>query len=138
MLRSVELQDYMLRDPVTIKADESVFAAIDKILANQISGLSVVDEQNKLVGILSELDCLRAILSAVYNDAPYAGTVDEYMTKDVISVGLNANIVDVAQDMLEYKHRRRPVIDTDGKLVGQVSCKRLLRAVKEFAGPGAP
>lgn len=135
MLRSVELKNYMLRDPVTIRANESVFEAIHKILAYKVSGISVIDEHRNLVGVLSELDCLRAILSSVYNEVPYAGEVSEYMTKEVISVGLHDSIVDVAQDMLEHKHRRRPVIDEDGKLVGQVSCRRLLRAVKEFAGP---
>ncbi|MFT5573555.1 MAG: CBS domain-containing protein [Cryomorphaceae bacterium] len=138
MLRSVELKDYMLHDPVTIRADEDVFEAIHKILSYKVSGISVVDEHHNLIGVLSELDCLKAILSAVYNETPYAGKVSEYMTKEVISVGLYDNIVDVAQDMLKFKHRRRPVLDDAGKLVGQVSCRRLLRAVKDFAGPIDP
>lgn len=135
MLRSVELKDYMLYDPVTIKADESVFEAINKILSFEVSGLSVVDKNNTLIGVLSELDCLKAVLSAVYNETPHVGEVEQYMTKKVISVSMNDNIVDVAQDMLKHKHRRRPVIDKNGKLVGQVSCRRLLQAVKEFADP---
>lgn len=138
MLRSVDLKDYMLTDPVTIRANESVFEAIHKILAYKVSGISVIDEHHNLIGVLSELDCLKAILSAVYNETPYAGEVGEYMTREVISVGMFDNIVDVAQDMLVHKHRRRPVIDDTGKLVGQVSCRRLLRAVKEFAGPVDP
>ena len=54
------------------------------------------------------------------------------MTTDVVSVSLHENIVDVAQDMLAHKHRRRPVIDEDGTLLGQVTCRQLLRAVKDF------
>ncbi|MEM7361085.1 MAG: CBS domain-containing protein [Pseudomonadota bacterium] len=138
MLRSVELQDYMLHDPVKMKADEDVFEAIHKILVYKVSGICVVDEHNYLLGVLSELDCLRAILGSVYNESPYAGTVGDYMTKEVITVKMHDNIVDVAADMLEHKHRRRPVIEDDGRLIGQVTCRRLLRAVKEFAAPVDP
>jgi len=138
MLRSVELKDYMLPDPVKMRGDGDLFEAIHKILVYKVSGICVVDEHNVLTGVLSELDCLKAILSSVYNEAPYAGKIEEYMTREVITVGLYDNIVDVANDMLEHKHRRRPVIDDDGKLVGQVTCRQLLCAVKEFAGPVDP
>ena len=60
------------------------------------------------------------------------------MTKEVITVGVHDSIVDVASDMLKYKHRRRPVVEDDGRLIGQVSVRQLLRAVKEFAAPVDP
>ena len=137
MLRSVEMKDYMLTNPIRMSGNENVFDAIHQILLHKVSGVCVVDENDYLIGILSELDCLRAILGSVYNDSP-VGTVAEFMTKDVISVKLHDNIVDVAADMLEHKHRRRPVIQDDGKLIGQVTCRQLLRAVKEFASPQDP
>lgn len=134
MLRSVQMKDYMLTNPVKVKPSDDVFEAIHQILIYRVSGLCVVDDSGQLVGVLSELDCLRAILSSVYNKNP-VGKVAEYMTKDVISVKLNDNIVDVATDMMLHKHRRRPVVADDGSLIGQVSCRQLLRAVKEFADP---
>ena len=137
MLRSVEINDYMLHNPVKMHVGDTVFDAIHQILVFKVSGVCVVGDNDQLLGILSELDCMRAILSSVYNDAP-VGTVEEYMTKDVITVSMHDNIVDVAQDMLEHKHRRRPVIQEDGKLVGQVTCRQLLRAVKEFTSPEDP
>jgi CBS domain-containing protein len=137
MLKSVEMQDYMLSNPVKMHAEENVFDAIHQIMVYKVSGVCVVDDNDHLIGVLSELDCLRAVLSSVYNDSP-VGSVGEYMTKDVISVTLHDNIVDVAADMLKHKHRRRPVIQDDGKLIGQVTCRQLLRAVKEFASPEDP
>jgi len=134
-LQSVEMKDYMLSNPVKIKGDTNVFDAIHEILAYKVSGVCVVDDNDHLIGVLSELDCLKAVLSAVYNESP-VGNAEEFMTKDVISVKLNDNVVDVASDMLKYKHRRRPVIQDDGRLIGQVTCRQLLRAVKEFASPG--
>ncbi len=138
MLRSVDMQDYMMRNPVTVSKDMDIYEAINQILVNQVSGICVTDEQNTLIGVLSEMDCLRAILSSVYNESPRAGTVEEFMTAEVISVSLSDSIVDVATDMLKHKHRRRPVIDENGKLLGQVSCRQLLRAVQEFATPQHP
>jgi len=138
MLRSVELKDYMLHDPVKIKPDEDVFEAIHKILIYKVSGICVVDERDTLLGVLSELDCLRGILSNVYNENQHAGQAKDFMTKEVISVKMHDSIVDVATDMLEHKHRRRPVIDDEGRLIGQVTCRQLLRAVKEFAAPVDP
>ena len=138
MLRSVDMQDYMLSNPVKITADTDVFEAIHQILIYKVSGVCVVDDNNILIGVLSEMDCLRAILSAVYNDSPGAGNAHEFMTTDVFTVSLHDNIVDVANDMLKHKHRRRPVIDDVGHLVGQVTCRQLLRAVKEFVSPEDP
>lgn len=133
MLRSIELKDYMQLDPVKMREDEDIFAAINNILINKVSGICIVDDNDKLIGVLSEIDCLRAILSSVYNKAPYVGEIKDYMTTEVISVRITDNIVDIASDMLKHKHRRRPVIDDDGTLIGQISCRALLRAVKEFS-----
>jgi len=138
MLRSVEMQDYMLTHPVKVSKDMDIYDAIHEIIINRVSGICVVDEVDTLLGVLSEMDCLRAILGAVYNESPGAGSVEEFMTAEVISVSLGDNIVDVAADMLEHKHRRRPVINDSGQLIGQVTCRQLLRAVKEFAAPEDP
>lgn len=75
MLHSLELQDYMLTNPVKVKADTDLFDAINAILEYKISGMCVVDEENHLVGMLSEMDCLNAILNAMYNEETSVGPV---------------------------------------------------------------
>ena len=131
MLQSVNLRDYMLTNPVKVKPTDNIQEAMQVIIDNKISGVCVVDEQNNLVGILSELDCLRAVLSAIYNEGN-TGLVGEYMASDNLVVAHpNEDIVDVAQDMLLKNKRRRPVVE-DGKLVGQITCRQLLSAVKKF------
>ena len=138
-LRSVDLCDYLISNPVTIRPDENIFHAIDVIIKNKISGVCVVDDHGHLVGVLSELDCMRAVLGATYNDGCRSGgsgygNVVEFMTTNIDSCELHADIVDVAADMLNKGHRRRPVLD-NGKLVGQITCRRLLAAVSKFACP---
>jgi len=131
MLRSVALRDYMLEHPVTVHDDAHMGEAIRLIIDNKISGLCVVDEQGRLVGILSELDCLRAMLSASYNEGGI-GMVRDYMADDnLVVANPHEDITDVAQDMLRKNKRRRPVVE-DGKLVGQITCRQLLKAVKDF------
>jgi len=131
MLQSVELKDYMLHNPVTVTDDISIVQAIKVIIDNKISGVCVVDDNGALIGILSELDCLRAVLSATYNESGI-GKVRDFMAKDSLVVASpNEDIVDVAQDMLLKNKRRRPVME-NGKLVGQITCRQLLTAVAKF------
>ena len=104
-----------------------------KILENKVSGVAVVDADNNLVGMLSELDCLQAIVSAVYNgNSPGAALVEDIMTKDVEVNKPGDDIIDVASSMLDHKHRRRPVVE-NGKLIGQVTCRQILSAIKDFS-----
>lgn len=133
MLNSVELKDYMLRNPAKVKQDDDLFVAIDRIVTNKISGVCVVDDDNNLVGVLSELDCMKAILSARYNHETSVGPVKDVMTTDVYCVSPNSDIVDVAQEMLKRGFRRCPVVE-NGKLVGQITCRQLLNGVQKFAG----
>ena len=132
MLKSVELKDYMLVHPVTINVEADMGEAIRLIIDNKISGLCVIDDEGQLAGILSELDCLRAVLSATYNEGGI-GMVREYMTdgEGMVVAHPHEDITDVAQDMLRKNMRRRPVIE-EGKLVGQITCRQLLTAVMGF------
>ena len=130
MLQSVNLRDYMLPNPVKVHPDDNILDAMQVIIDNKISGVCVV-EDNALVGILSEMDCLRAVLGAVYNNAGI-GAVREHMASDNLAVAHpDEDIVDVAQDMLRKNQRRRPVVE-NGKLIGQITCRQLLNAVKKF------
>lgn len=130
MLHSVNLRDYMITKPIKVKDDANLFDAMKVIIDNKVSGVCVIDENKALVGILSEMDCLAAVLKATYNNVG-VGLVNEYMTKDLVVAHPSDGIINVAQDMLLKNQRRRPVVE-DGKLVGQVSCRQLLTAVKKF------
>lgn len=135
ILKKVDLEHYMLKQPVTVDPDASLFDAIHLILVNRISGLCVVDEAGKLVGLLSELDCLRGVLSATYNQTAIGAVRDVMSTGDIQVARPGDAIVDIAEDMLLHKRRRRPVVDHAGHLIGQISIRQILRAVKEFSSP---
>lgn len=136
MLRSVRVRDYMLTHPVVVKPETDIFEAIHQILVNKISGVTVVDDHRHPIGVLSELDCLRAILWASYHEEE-VGThpVKDHMSTPVETISPGEGIIDVAQSMLDHKRRRRPVVDMHGRMVGQLTCRQLLRAIKEFDVP---
>ncbi len=130
MLHSVDLRDYMITNPIQVKDDASLFDTMKIIIDNKVSGVCVMNNNNTLVGVLSEMDCLAAILKATYNGVG-VGLVNEYMTKELVVAHPSDGIINVAQDMLLKNQRRRPVVE-NGKLVGQVSCRQLLAAVNKF------
>ncbi len=131
MLKSIKVRDYMTRHLVTFRSDTDLFTAINRLLEHRISGAPVVDSQGHLIGLLSEGDCLRGILSGAYYEA-VGGTVSTYMTTAVETVSPEADIIELSERFLRGRRRRLPVIE-HGRLVGQISRHDVLRAVKEFA-----
>lgn len=70
-----------------------------------------------------------------FRHAALVGKVRDFMTAEVQTCGLHDNIVDVAMDMIAKGHRRRPVVEK-GKLIGQLTCRRILRVVAAFNDRG--
>lgn len=132
MLQSIQIRRCMQHQPPHIRDDNNVYEAIDQIISRQVSGLCVVDHSGQLVGVLSELDCLRAILSATYNECA-VGTVREHMSTELETADINEDIVDVASRMLKNHRRRLPVVE-EGRLAGQITCRQILNAVRTFVG----
>ena len=132
---SIVIKDYMLAKPVTISPDMSISKAAELIVKNKISGVVVVDQNDSVVGMLSEMDCLKAMISGAYNESgsDFSKPVSEFMTKEVITNSQNEDIIKVASSMLKHGHRRRPVVE-NGVLIGQVSCRQLLKAIDCFTG----
>lgn len=137
MKRSIDVNDFMVKHPALVTPDAELFEAIHKILRYKLSGVTVVDDDKHPVGMLSELDCLRAILSGTYY-AEGAGNilVEDHMTSKVECVDAHSDVIGVARSMLDHKRRRRPVVDDHNRLVGQITCRAILKCVRQFGGPG--
>ncbi len=127
-LKSVKVRDYMAASLVVLHPEMEILRAIHLFVQNRISGAPVTDEHGNLVGILSELDCMRVALNAGYYEE-LGGLVREYMSTDVRTVQADASILELAQMFLDAPYRRYPVID-DNRLVGQISRRDVLRALE--------
>ena len=136
MTNSFFVRDFMHENPEKVTADMTIDDAAKILIDKRISGLTVVGEDDCVIGVLSELDCLRATISSTYNEGNTgSGLVGDYMTKEVDTLSPDDDLVTVAQSMLKAGQRRRPVIK-DCKLVGQVSCRNILWAVGNYASRG--
>jgi CBS domain-containing protein len=121
----------MRRNPLTINCNANLVQAVETLVEYKLTGVTVVDDEGNPVGVLSELDCIKSVLNAIYNDGdPEHALVQDAMTADIVSCGPSDSIVEVAADMLATRQRRRPVIE-GGRLVGQVSSSNVLWALME-------
>ena len=131
MSELIAVRQFMARNLVTFQPDMDVMEAVRILVDKRISGAPVVDQIGNLVGVLSEKDCLRIALSAGYHEE-WGGRVEEYMTRDVVSIDPDASIIDVAKRFLDGPHRRYPVL-SQGRLVGLVSRRDILRALGQLS-----
>jgi len=123
---------YMATDLITFKPEDEIGYVIETLMSKKISGAPVLNESRELIGTISEQDCLRVIIDSVYYNQPLSKhLVSEYMTKELVTVDVNEDVVDVANKFLTYRFRRFPVVE-NGKLRGQVSKRDILRAAKNL------
>jgi CBS domain-containing protein len=123
--------DYMSSHPITFKPDTSVSIVIDTLLEYEISGAPVINDDNHLVGMISERDCLGIYLDGCINGLPCGDTVD-YMSRELSTVGPQTSIFDVAQKFTKIKCKILPVVDDDGLLLGIVTRHGVLHHIDKI------
>ena len=122
---------YMTTDLITFTPETDIIKAIDTMIEHQISGAPVLNDNKELIGMISEKDCITVIIDSVYHNQPISTSkVSKYMTTNLKTVSVEADVVDVANEFLKKNYKRFPVTDEKGRLVGQVSRRDILRAVK--------
>ncbi|MYS81914.1 CBS domain-containing protein [Streptomyces sp. SID5474] len=136
-----EIEDVMTRDVATVGPDtefQGIVAALD---TRRISALPVVDDERRILGIVSEADLLRAQVEKAEDAHLLPGlrrlanrhskgdghTARDLMTAPVVSVEPVASTLQGARLMDRHHVKRLPVVDSDGRLVGIVSRCDLLR-----------
>ncbi|MFV8225177.1 CBS domain-containing protein [Christiangramia aquimixticola] len=128
------VRDYMAQNLVTFREHENVMDVMEKLIKHSISGGCVVNERNELLGIISEGDCMKQISDSRYYNMPMNDlTVGKRMNTTVETIDGNMNVLDAAKKFIELKFRRFPIVD-EGKLVGQISQKDVLKAALRLKG----
>lgn len=126
----ITVREMMSSSVVTLKPSMDMADAIRVLLKNKVSGATVVDDENQVVGILSEKDCLRIFVSGAYNSLPDARVAD-YMSKEVIVVDPDDDLFSVAELYLKHHFRRIPVVE-EGKLIGQITRREILEGSRKI------
>lgn len=128
------VSDYMTRKLITFRPEQSIMEVMEMLIKHRISGGPVVNENNELLGVISEGDCMKQISDSRYYNMPIDdATVESNMACNVDTIEGNMNVFDAAKKFLELKHRRFPILE-NGKLVGQISQKDVLKAALELRG----
>ena len=127
-------QDIMATSIITLSPDVSIFKAMRTLLAKRISGAPVIDDEGQVVGMLSELDCLRVLSSDEFyaGHQEEAGTVKDFMTEAGQTITPEMDIYAIAHYFLTTPVRRLPVV-SGGRLLGQVSRRDVLATIEEMA-----
>lgn len=134
MLKIIKVSQYMTKDLICFAPGTALANAIETLLQNKISGAPVVNAEGQLVGMLSEGDCLKGILTGSYFEE--AGVrVGDVMSEALFTVDVDTDIVKAAECFVERRLRRLPVLE-EGRLVGQISRRDVLRAVRAFNDTG--
>ena len=131
---NITVGDFMTENMYKFYEGQNVIEVMETLLRHQISGGPVVNEQNELIGIISEGDCIKQISESRYYNQPMENmTVENYMIKEVETVSPDMHLFDVANKFLSLKKRRFPVCE-NGKLIGLISQKDVLKAALELQG----
>lgn len=130
----IRVFSYMTRKLITFKPDDSIEKVINSLIKNRISGAPVVNDNNELIGMISEGDCIKQISDSRYFNMPLGDSrVKNHMITNVETIDGHISIFDAANKFLEAKRRRFPVVE-NGKLVGQISQMDVLKAAMKLKG----
>jgi CBS-domain-containing membrane protein len=133
--------DVMTREVVTVTADIGYKAVADLMVRRSVSAVPVVDAERRVLGVVSEADLLakleyadrvpRHLLATrrMRNDRQKASgdTAGELMTAPAVTIRAGKSVTSAARLMEAARIKRIPVVDEDGRLVGIVSRRDLVR-----------
>ncbi|MEE9372868.1 MAG: CBS domain-containing protein [Saprospiraceae bacterium] len=132
-LKAPSVTEYMVSKLITFTPETEIKDVIESLLKNRITGAPVLNAKKEVVGLIDDKDCLNTLVGgAFYNHPISKDTVANYMSNVMKTITVNEDILDVANIFLRTPYKRLMVLDEDGKLVGQISRRDILRAIKDL------
>jgi CBS domain-containing protein len=126
---SLTASSIMARSEATLAPDTDIYDALARLLKAKLTGAPVVDHTGRLLGMLTERDCLKVLVGGALDGLP-SGKVSDYMTTPAESIGPTASLFDIAHIFLTRSFRKLPVVDGEGLVIGQVSRRDMLAAIE--------
>ncbi|WP_339898641.1 CBS domain-containing protein [uncultured Gilvimarinus sp.] len=126
-MHSILVQDYMQSSPLAFEQNTNLLQVVHKLLAGKVTGAPVIDAERRVIGFVSERDCIKEILhGAFYCEEP--ASVATVMQTQVVSFAPTDSIVKIAEVMLQHTPKNYPVV-AEGKLVGLITRSDVLAAL---------
>lgn len=147
----MRIKEIMIKDVTSVFPEVTAAEALGLLQKLEISGLPVIDDKGKLVGMFTEKEVLSYILPSyiekvgrfVYEENPKSTRrkflelskvkVGQIMRKEVVTTTEDVTLCEVARVMLTQKARRLPVVDKESKVLGIVARCDLLKALAKEA-----
>lgn len=144
----VPVKEVMTKSVVSIKKDADIHEAAHVLSENRISGMPVVNENNHVVGVVSEADILllagmkkehtfkdilRSLLGEPAPIRKVGNKVEDVMSFPPVTSKADDDVAEVARVLDEKRIKRLPVVDAEGKLIGIISRADIVRAISRKA-----
>lgn len=132
MTNIVTARTIMNPNPVTIGPEATLIEAIQLLIDRKISGLPVIDEARRLVGMISEKDTMRLF----YDDPGEHSFVRDLMVTDLRAFQADDELSEVCDCLMANTFRRVPILEGD-RLVGLISRADLMPTILDLASERA-
>lgn len=119
----------------TVAPDTLVEEAAQEMLENGIGSVVVVDDDNRLEGILTTTDFVRIVAEQKPKDQT---PVSKYMSTDVVTASAQDSIRDAADVMVEHEFHHIPVVDEAEGVIGMVTTSDLAGYLSRVQSPSPP
>ena len=126
-------EDFMNTRVECLSPDTGIDVAVHTLLRRGYSGAPVVDDDHRLLGVISEHDCIKVLADALYEGWP-SGKVADHMATEVDTVSPHDDLLSIASRFSNGKHRRLPVVE-DGRVVGLITRADLTRELDKLIAP---
>jgi CBS domain-containing protein len=132
----------MTKSPVVVRAQTPLSAVEEIFEHHDFNTVPVVDDENRLLGVLSKLDFLKAFVFTTESVVPryeelMRRPAEAIMTRQPLTVDPEMPLTRVLEDMVMSRHKSFPVLEA-GRVVGMVAREDVLRALRQAAGGERP
>lgn len=123
------VKDIMRQNPPYVTLGTQLNDVVDVLLKNKVLGIPVLNDQQQVIGFVSEQNCIHSLLVNSYHHEG-ATLVDDVMFTEPLTVAPDDSIVDLAQRMTVNKPKNYPVV-FEGRLVGLITRSDVMKALRK-------
>ena len=132
-MAAITAANIMACSEATLSPDLNIYRASQQLLKSKLTGAPVVDDNGVLLGMLTERDCLKVVVGGAMDGLP-GGNVSDYMSAPAESIRPTARLYDIVHLFLTRAYRKLPVVDDEGRVIGQVSRRDTLKVLESIRG----